>query len=108
MNKLAQVNIGNEFASPFSVDSGKSVGDLISLGLNVAFTISGIIILFMIIYAGFKMIQGAGNGNQQDAQKAQQAATSAVIGFVIIFSAFWVIKLIEVITGITFITNPGF
>ncbi len=109
MNKLAVVEIGNEFKSPFSIETGgRDISDLIALGLNIAFAVSAVIILFMIIYAGFKVIQGAGSGNQQDAQKAQQAATYAVIGFVIIFSAFWIIKLIEVITGVTFITNPGF
>lgn len=112
-SKLAQVNIGDTFNSTFSRDPGnavpgKGIADLVSLGLNVAFVISGIIILFFIVLAGFKIIQGAGSGNQQDTEKAKQAMTSAAIGFVIIFTAFWIIKIIEILTGETFITNPGF
>ncbi|MEK7525948.1 MAG: hypothetical protein AAB546_00515 [Patescibacteria group bacterium] len=107
MNKLAQVPIGTTFNTPFSTGQN-SLGDLISLGLNISFVVAGIIILFMLVFAGFKIIQGAGSGNQQDAQKAQQAASSAVIGFVIIFAAYWIIRLIEIITGVAFITMPGF
>ncbi len=114
MKHLAQIKIDEAFKSPWGLrpapggtETG-SIGILVSLFLNVSFAISGVIILFMLIYAGFKTVQGAGSGDPKSAEQAKQAATSAAIGFVIIFSAFWIIRLIELITGETFITNPGF
>lgn len=107
MNKLA-IDIGKTFGSPFGgnlTEEGKSLGDLVSLGLRVAFVVAGIFILFALIYAGFKMVQGAGSSDQQAAQKSKQAATSAAIGFVVVFTAYWIIRIIEAITGLNFITN---
>ena len=54
------------------------------------------------------MIAGAGQDNPERAAKGKQAATSALIGFIIIFAAYWIIRLIEIITGVAFITAPGF
>ena len=101
MNYLA-VNIGAEFGGY----SG-NVGSLISLILTGSLTIAGIMVLFMIVYAGIKMIGSAGQNKPEDAAKAREAATYAAIGFAIIFSAYWIIRLIEVITGSSFITAPN-
>lgn len=109
MNKLAQVNINSAFNSPFGQTGteGRNIGSLISIILNVSFAVSGVIILFMLVYAGIMMIQGAGSGKSDSAEKAKQAASSAAIGFVIIFIAYWIVRLIEVITGSQFITAPN-
>src|SRR5579864_3641658 len=104
MNYLAQVDIGNKFGSPFGTTS--TIGDLVSLILNISFVLSGLLILFFIIFAGFNIIIGAGQNNPEAAKKGQQAATSAVIGFAIVFVAYWIIRIIELITHTNFITSP--
>ena len=106
MERLVQVPIGTEFGSPFG--TGKTLGDLVSLVLTSSLTIAGVIVLFLFIFAGFSIIVGAGRDNPEQAAKGKQAATAAVIGFVVIFAAYWIIQLIEAITGQTFITAPGF
>ena len=53
---------------------------------------------------------GAKGGITVDPKKlsqGQKAITSAVIGFLIIFASYWIIKLVEVITGLN-IFNPGY
>lgn len=105
--KLAQVDVGNVFGSPVGKEGGVTLGQVITTGLNLAFAVAGVLILFMLVYAGFKIVQSAGGSNPQEAEKAKAAATSAAVGFVIIFVAYWIIKLIETITGSSFITNPG-
>lgn len=109
MKKIAAVDkgvdIGKEFASPWGVD--KQLGDLVSVVISGALIIAGVIVLFLFIFGGLGMIAGAGQDNPQKAAQGKQAATSAVIGFVIVFGAYWVIRLIEVITGQNFITVPG-
>ncbi len=106
MDKLAQVSIQETFLG--SGTKPQTIGSVITLVINTAFAVSGVIILFMFVYAGYQIIQGAGSGKSDSTEKAKQAATYAAIGFVIIFVAFWLIRLIEVITGQTFITNPTF
>jgi len=102
MNQLA-FNIADKFQTPFT--KVEDIGGLISLVLQASFVLAGIIILFLLIFAGFSIIAGAGNDDPQTAAKGKQAATAAVIGFVIIFSAYWIIRIIETITGISFITG---
>ena len=50
---------------------------------------------------------GAGEDNPEKAKKGKQAITAALIGFMIIFCSYWIIKIIEIITGVS-ILNPGF
>ena len=98
MNKLAQVPIGRTFNSPI----GQSVGfaDLVSIILSNALVIAGVIMLFLIIGGGIAIISGAGQDNPERAARGKQAVTSAIIGFIIIFTTYWIIQLIEIITGV--------
>ncbi|MBI4157524.1 hypothetical protein HY502_01610 [Candidatus Woesebacteria bacterium] len=99
------INIVDKFDSPFGRD--RTIGDLVSLFLKGSFVLAGIFILVLFLVAGFSIIQGAGSNNPEAAQKGKSAATSALIGFVVVFGAYWVIRIIEVITGNNFITEPG-
>ena len=100
------LNITDYFDSPFG--QSRTIGDLVSLFLKASFVFAGIFILVLFLIAGFSIIQGAGSNNPEAAQKGKSAATSALIGFVVVFGAYWVIRIIEVITGNNFITEPGF
>jgi len=104
MEKIA-VNIGSEFGSPFGQSYG--FGDLVSIILSNALVVAGIILLFLLIFGGISMIMGAGQDNPEQAAKGRQATTSAVIGFIIIFAAYWIIQIIEKVTGLK-ILEPGF
>lgn len=106
MDKLA-VDIGGAFSSPFGQAGGKSLGDLVSLILRGAFVIAGILILFFFVLGGISIIAGAGKDNPEAAAKGKQTITAAAIGFVVVFVAYWVIRIIELIAGRPFITAPG-
>lgn len=97
MKLLAQVNIGQQFGSPFG--QTKTLGSLVSLVVRLGFVVSGVLILFFILFAGFNIIVGAGSNSPDAAKKGQQAATAAAIGFVVVFAAYWIVRLIEVIAG---------
>jgi len=107
VNKLA-VDIGTSFNSPFGQEKG--IGDLVSAIISNALVIAGIILVFFFVIGGISMIismmAGAGQDNPEKAAKGKQAATSALLGFIIIFAAYWIIKIIESITGLA-IFNPG-
>jgi len=103
MKELA-INIGEKFGSPFG--ASKSIGDLVSVILNASFAIAGIIVFFLFIFAGISLISSAGSDNPQGVEKGKKTITTAIIGLVIILAAYWIIRVIEIITGSNFITQP--
>ncbi len=74
-----------------------SIGGLISALLPYIFVIAGLILFFIIIGAGFSMFTSA--GNPEKSKKASSQLISGLIGFIIIFVAYWIIQLLELIFG---------
>jgi hypothetical protein len=103
MNKLA-VNIGQAYNSPFG--QTKSFSDLVSLIITGGITIAGVIALFLFVLGGISMISSAGSSDPQGAAKGKTAVTMGVAGFIIVVMAYFVIKVLETITGNTFLTGP--
>lgn len=81
-------------------DVFNSTDDMLNLIVKVIFVGAGLILFVMIIGAGIAMIQGGG----KDAEKAKTTMTSAAIGFGIMFAAYWIMQIIQLLTGI----NMGF
>ena len=77
------------------------IGGLVSLFLNIAFVLSGLILLFFFIMGGIGMISSAGQSDPQKAEQAKKTITSAIIGFVIVFTSYWIVKLIGQLLGIS-------
>lgn len=103
MNYLSQIDIGKEFlgASQANLGDPQKIGSVyISNIITAAISISGIILLFLLIGGGIGMIAGAGKSDPKTVEQGKQAATSALIGFIVVFSAYWIVKLIETITGL--------
>ena len=63
---------------------------LIQSGTNLTFMLAGFIVAIMFMYAGFLMITAAGNASQ--IQKARTIFKRVVIGFLIMFSAYLLVK----------------
>lgn len=96
----AQITITPTFyGSPFS-EFGKLVGVLIAN----AYIIAGIVILFLLVFGGLSIIKGAGAGDQQKTGQGKQAFTAAIIGFLIIFASYWIIQIVQFITGVKILT----
>lgn len=77
-----------------------STDDMVNLIVKVVFVAAGLVLFFMIVGAGFALIQG----DSKDKDKAKSTMTSAAIGFIVMFSAYWIMQIIQIITGI----NMGF
>lgn len=107
MNKLADIQIGSQFfsgggagASIFAAQDLKGVSSLVTLFLRGSFVLAGLILLFYFILGGISMIGSAGKNDPKAAEQAKQTITSAVIGFVVVFIAYWIVKLIGTLFGI--------
>ena len=102
MNSLAQVNIGDRFLGQGAfLTQLTDIGSLVTIILRVAFSVAGIILIVLLIMGGISIISGAGSDNPEKTAKGKEAITSALIGFIVVFSAFWIVRLIEIITGLT-------
>lgn len=103
LNKISQININEQF---FGLQGGGSfekiegVSDLVSLFLNGAFALAGLILLFYFIMGGIGIIASAGSDNPKGAEQAKATVTSAVIGFVVVFVSYWIVQLLGQLLGI--------
>lgn len=107
MNKLADVSIMDKFLG----NTNQNLSDPVNIGtkyvttiITGAISIAGIILLFLLIGGGIGMISGAGKSDPQTVEKGKKAATSALIGFIVVFCSYWIVKLIEQITGLSLIS----
>lgn len=102
MKHLA-IDIGNTFfgsngGSKFQQLTGISA--VVSLFLQIAFVLAGLILLFYFILGGIGMISSAGKGDPKAAEQAKQTLTSAITGLVVVITAYWIVKLIGSLLGI--------
>lgn len=70
-------------------------GFLVNLIVKNLFVIAGIILFGLILLAGFKFITGGKKG----AEESRTIISTALTGFAIMFSAYWVIQIIKLLTG---------
>ena len=98
---LAQINIGDKFlgTGKFLTDP-KNIGKLVTNLLTGSLAIAGIILLLLLIAGGIGIIAGAGSQNPEQIEKGKKAATSALIGFIVVFAAYWIVQLVESFTGL--------
>lgn len=92
------MDINSAFGSPFG-DLSK-IGNLVTLVLNVIYVIAGLVLLFYFILGGIGMISSAGQSDPQKAAAAKKTLTSALIGFVVVFVSYWIVKLIGQLFGV--------
>ena len=108
MNPLAQVDIGaNYFANhPGAQKLGTSPGSLISTLLPNIIVIAGVVFFFMVVVSGFNIVVNAGSGNAQMIAKHKATFIQALIGFLIVIAAFFILQIVSTVTGIKF-NAPG-
>lgn len=77
-----------------------SFGGLISAILPNVYVLAGLILLFLLIFGGLTVILGAGKGNQENVEKGKKVLTSTLIGFLVVFASYWIIQILEIVTGV--------
>jgi len=109
VEKLA-LDIGEEFwlkqPSPGvtpgigSAPAYQSLGGFISAILPNVYILAAIIAFVLVLIAGLMFIINAGKGESEEAKKWQGTLTASIAGLLIIFLSYWIIQIIETITGI--------
>ncbi len=70
--------------------------------LSIAIVFGGILLFIMLILGGFGLLTNA--TNPQGQEKAKQQITWAVAGFVLLFAAYWIIQLLQVIFSVSIVS----
>ncbi|MFA6814369.1 MAG: hypothetical protein WCR60_02365 [Patescibacteria group bacterium] len=96
LSEYLKLSSGQRLSRVFDTPSS-----MVNLLVRVIFVGVGLILFVMVVVSGLTMIAG---GTSDSKDKAKTTLTSALIGFLVIFSAYWIIQIIQVFTGI----NIGF
>ena len=83
---------------PFAFGGTRTIGNFIAPFLYTAIIGAGLVSFILIVGAGVTMIASA--GDKQAQEKGKNAITAGVIGLVLVFAAYWIIEIIQVLTGI--------
>ena len=87
--------------SSFSFQNS-TIGDIVSRAIPLVFAFAGLGLLLMLLSAGYTFLTSAGDAKQME--KGKQQLTFAVVGFLIVFAAFWVVQLTGTIFGLESMT----
>ena len=79
-------------------------GDIVNVVVRNSFVAAGVISFILLIFGAFQIIVAAGDAKKME--KAQSIITSSVVGLLVVVGSFWIIQIIQRITGIS-ILNPG-
>lgn len=99
MKKLALTLPG--YPTPIVDPTGgrfSTIGDVINQLIPYIFALAGIILLFVLIWGGFELLTSGGDPKKVESGKGK--ITHAIVGFVIIFVAYWLVQILETIFGI--------
>lgn len=83
--------------------AGGTLGDVISSAMVYVFPIAGFILLLYLILAGYQYLTSM--GDPKAIQRSRSNMTWAIIGFIVIFSAYWVVQFVGRVLGIDKITD---
>lgn len=70
-----------------------NLASVVSVALQYIFPIAGIILLLYLVWGGFSYLTAM--GDPKKAEAARNRITYAVLGFFIIFAAWWIVELVK-------------
>jgi len=75
-----------------------NIGNIVSSLLTYIFPIAGLLTFAYLLYGGFHLM--IAQGDENGVKEAKAKITNAIIGFVIIFLAYWIVQALEIILGV--------
>lgn len=74
-----------------------TVGGLLSSAMKLVFLFGGVGLLLMLLAGGFTFLTSA--GDMKKLEKGKQQITNAILGFIIIYGAYWAVQILGFIFG---------
>jgi len=87
----------------YTINSGftglpTTISAIVTKAFPFIFALAGVGLLLMIIAAGFTLMTSAGDAKKMEDGKNK--LTFAIVGFLVIFTAFWVVQLLGTMFGV--------
>ena len=76
-----------------------TLGSILSKALTFVFIFAGFGLFIMLILGGFTFLTSA--GDTKKLEQGRQQLTNALVGFIIIFIAYWMVQAFGIMFGIT-------
>jgi hypothetical protein len=95
---LNEIKIPTTGNAPIDINSPLNLGQIIAGIMPWIFTIAGMLLLMYLIFGGIQLMLS--QGDPKNAQAAKAHITNALIGFIIIFIAYWVVQLLGIVLGL--------
>lgn len=99
----AQVNIQDIFtpAKEFS-----NISAIVNIIIRNIMTVAAVATLVLLIFGGFGFMIAAGSGDAKKMEQRKKTVTSALVGITLIIASYWIIQIIEILTGLQLL-KPG-
>lgn len=75
-----------------------SLGTIVSAAIQAVFIFAGFALLLYMIFGGFQLMTSGGDPGK--IKEGQAVITHGIVGFLIIFTAYWLVQLVGTIFGI--------
>jgi len=76
----------------------QDIGGIVSKLLPYLFAGAGLLLLLFLLYGGISLMLS--RGDPKAVQSAKDKITGAIVGFVIVFFAYWIVQIVGKILGI--------
>jgi len=80
-----------------------SFGTIINNVLPNVYIVAGLVIFIMVLVGGFMVISNSGDTHQ--AEEGKKIVTSAIMGLAVLFASYWIIQIVQVVTGVPILNS---
>jgi len=91
---------GGSATGPLNVPgagSNPTIGGIINAAIPIVIGLAGLGLLIMIISAGYTFMTSAGDAKKME--QGKQMLTNAILGFIIVFAAYWLVQILGIMFG---------
>lgn len=99
---LAQIQL-NPVGTQFQSLTQITISTLVSAAIGIILVVAGVVFFFMLVIGGIRWITSGGDKGQTESARSQ--ITAALIGLVIVFSAWAILTLIRAFFGVDLLGN---
>jgi len=78
--------------------AGQSIGDVVAGLLPYLFAGAGLLLLLFLLYGGISLMLS--RGDPKAMQSAKEKISGALIGFIVVFAAYWIVQILGRMLGI--------
>ncbi|MCX6791493.1 MAG: hypothetical protein NT149_00455 [Candidatus Gottesmanbacteria bacterium] len=87
----------------FQGNQHDTIGYIVSNAFPLILAFAGLGLLLMLISAGYTFLTSAGDAKKME--QGKQQLTNAIVGFFIVFAAYWIVQLTGTIFGLESVTS---